>query len=536
MVVALLVVAATVRLTIDNAHMAKAVPKAAKHLAVSAAVASAQRPGIAWMLAVSGLVLAGIVVRIWAAQDEFWLDEIWSLVVFARRIESPLDILTLHWDNNHYLVTFWMYLLKAQTDWFVYRIPSVVAGTGTVILAARIARRWGAFATFAATILTTTSYFLIQYASEARGYAVAGFFALAAFLAMDRYLAKRSAWANISFGLASVLGLLSHLTFVHFYLGALTWSIVSCRKSAPSWRATFGPLLRCHAAPLSFLAALYLIDLRHMQLAGGEPYVTVNVVANTLALAVGNLAHAPVYVFLAALSAAAAAVVALAILWREKSDLCVFFAVTIFLSPAILLLIMRPTFLYERYFYVSYVFLLILFSYLLGKAAERGWTGESLSVVALTIVVLGNVKLTYDLLQVGRGHFLEAMQYLADHNEASDIYIEGDHESRDTAYLHFYVPYVSSGKRFLYHNVTTDKRLLYQNPLFEVPPDSIPNGDEWAIVQNQSRPYRPPPAVVATGRSQEFLLERVYPYAGLSGFNFALFHCRVVESRPPPIR
>jgi hypothetical protein len=512
--------------------MRKAVPLAAKHAGVSATVASSRWSRVAWMLGVAALVVAGMVVRIWAAQDEFWLDEIWSLVVFARTIKSPLDIFTLHWDNNHYLVTFWMYLVKAEANWFVYRIPSVVAGTGTVVLAALIAQRWGAFATFAATALSATSYFLIQYASEARGYAAAGFFALAAFLALDRYLAKRSVWTNISFGLASVLGLLSHLTFVHFYLGALAWSIVSCWKSAPSWRASFGPLVRCHSAPICSLLALYLIDVRHMQLAGGEPYVTANVVANTLALAIGNLADAPVFVYLAALSAVAAAVAALIILWREQSDLCVFFAVTVFLSPALLLVITRPTFLYERYFYVSFVFLLILFSYLFGKAAQRSWTGGRLAVVALTIVVLGNVKLTYEFVHLGRGHFLDAIQYLADHNDASDIYIEGDHETRDTAYLHFYVPYVSSGKRFLYHNITTDKRLLYQNPLFEAPPDSAPNRDEWVIVQNQSRTYQPPPAVVVKGRPQEFLLERVYRYAGMSGFNFALFHSRVDTARP----
>ena len=42
----------------------------------------------------------------------------------------------------------------------------------------------------------------------------AGFFALVAMLAVDRFLATRSPWANILFIVATILGVLSHLTFV----------------------------------------------------------------------------------------------------------------------------------------------------------------------------------------------------------------------------------------------------------------------------------------------------------------------------------
>ena len=236
--------------------MAKADVPAAKLDTDSAPVSNDRRPGVVLAAVVAVIVAAAACVRIWAAQDEFWLDEIWSLVAFARTVESPWDIFTLHWDNNHYLVTLWMYLVRAQSNWFIFRIPSVVAGTGTVILAALVARRWGAFATFAAATLTGTSYMMIQYSSEARGYALAGFFALAAFLALDRYLATRGVWANIVFVVATIFGLLSHLTFIHFYLGALVWSMVSCRNSAPSWQSEMGWLVRCHAVPILFFGRL----------------------------------------------------------------------------------------------------------------------------------------------------------------------------------------------------------------------------------------------------------------------------------------
>ena len=93
---------------------------------------------------------------IWAATDEFWLDEIWSLFDFAGDANSPLDIFRAHHDNNHYLVTLWMYLLGPnQGNWVLYRVPSILAGIGTVLLAASgIVLCWGTAATLAATILT----------------------------------------------------------------------------------------------------------------------------------------------------------------------------------------------------------------------------------------------------------------------------------------------------------------------------------------------------------------------------------------------
>ena len=183
----------------------------------------------------AAVLIAAAVVRFVAARDEFWLDEIWSLLAFARTIKSPLDVFTLHHDNNHYLITLWMYFVgPQQRNWLIYRIPSLVAGIGTVALAAQVGRRWGTFATLAASIVTGASYVLIVYASEARGYALAGFFALVAFLALDRFLATRSSAANLLFVVACVLGFLSHLTFIEFYFGAALWSFAACRKSAPS--------------------------------------------------------------------------------------------------------------------------------------------------------------------------------------------------------------------------------------------------------------------------------------------------------------
>ena len=93
-----------------------------------------------WAIAgVAVLVALGTVVRAWAARDEFWLDEIWSLMAFTRMPHAWRNVFTFHHDNNHYPITLWMDLVGPdRRDWMIYRLPSLLASVGTVILAARV--------------------------------------------------------------------------------------------------------------------------------------------------------------------------------------------------------------------------------------------------------------------------------------------------------------------------------------------------------------------------------------------------------------
>ena len=122
-------------------------------------------------------------MRAWAARDEFWLDEIWSLMAFTRVPHAVRDVFTFHHDNNHYLITLWMDLVGPdRRAWMFYRLPSLLASVGTVILAARVASRRGRAAMVIAAICTASSFVLVLYGSEGRGYALCGFFSLLAFL------------------------------------------------------------------------------------------------------------------------------------------------------------------------------------------------------------------------------------------------------------------------------------------------------------------------------------------------------------------
>ena len=96
------------------------------------------------MAVCAALLALATVIRVFGALNDLWLDEVWSLK-WVGAITAPWQVFTgIHHDNNHYLMTLWMYLLGPwQRFWIVYRIPSIAAGIGTVALAGQIARRWG---------------------------------------------------------------------------------------------------------------------------------------------------------------------------------------------------------------------------------------------------------------------------------------------------------------------------------------------------------------------------------------------------------
>src|SRR5262245_24039278 len=86
-----------------------------------------------WQAAIV-FVCSAALLRVAAAGDNFWLDEVWSLQL-AGGLRQAGDVFSLTESNNHHLVTLWMYAWGVRDSWFIYRVPSLVAGVGTVVLA-----------------------------------------------------------------------------------------------------------------------------------------------------------------------------------------------------------------------------------------------------------------------------------------------------------------------------------------------------------------------------------------------------------------
>ena len=247
--------------------------------------------GGGWRLYVAACVailVAAAAVRVCGARGDLWLDEIWSLRAVSQ-ISSPLDVFTkIHYDNNHYLNTLFLYYVGPHGNSLQYRAFSILAGVGAVAMAWLVGRRRSAAAGLLTMLLTAFSYVMVLYSSEARGYIAAVFFALLSFYLLDRHFETKQWWLATMFSLSAAMGFLSHLTFLSFYLAALLWSGYRLMKSRPGFRQTAITTLLCHAIPIALLATLYFVDVRHLTFVGGTSSTPLNGYGTASGLGLGH--------------------------------------------------------------------------------------------------------------------------------------------------------------------------------------------------------------------------------------------------------
>ena len=457
-------------------------------------------PRVAAVAIVTIVVVAGI-VRTLAATGELWLDEIWSLSI-ARLITSPLGVFTeLHHDNNHHLNTLYLSLLPHAHSWVTHRVHVLIASTATVVLAAAIARRSGRTHAVAAAVTTGASFLLTSYGSEARGYALAVFFAFAGVLAAHRSLeTRRIAWAAL-FGVVSVLGILSHLTFLHALPGLLAWASVRAARQHP--KRLVAVIVTLGALPFMALAVLYWIDLRHLVFGGGPVTSASDVLARTMSLVVGGPEDGP-WRAPAALACAAAAIASLVAMRRAGTDLWILCGVTGVLAPLITILFVDSNLLFERYFLVSAAFVLLSFAWLIARVAKTSALWASLLSLAF---IIPNALQTSTLVARGRGSYLPALALVNERSTQRPATIGSDHDFRHGRVVAFYRPLVSGGASIEYH----------------LREEWAAAGPEWMFVHSQA-PGFVPQAELAVAGGRRYRLAAFYPSAPLSGWHLAVYH------------
>ena len=87
-----------------------------------------------------------------------------------RDLHSPSEVFTkIHFSNNHYLNSLFIYFCGQRGDWPGYRAPAVIAGWGTAILAWFKSIRRSKPTALITSLIVGFSYVMILYSSEARG-------------------------------------------------------------------------------------------------------------------------------------------------------------------------------------------------------------------------------------------------------------------------------------------------------------------------------------------------------------------------------
>ena len=464
----------------------------------------------------AAFIASGALLRLIPCFNNFWLDEIWSYFA-ARELKSPLEVLTtIHHSNNNHLYTLLMYLLGDRTHWAVYRIPSFLAGLGATALAAALAWRRDRLEAVWAALLTSFCFALINFSSEARGYSLAVFFALAAFGLLSRDLEAPRPRTALAFGLLVVLGFLSHLTYMFFYAGAVMWSVLEIRPREAGGRSRALHLLRLHLFPILCFLALYWIDLRKMQIGSGDHLPLPHLISLTLGYGLGFPALDALAIPYALL-AAAVLVLALRPLWTERGPWSLYL-ITVVLAPVIVFTLAHPVVIAVRYFVIGIAFYLLLLARLLARLCREGVRRRALALAAGALFLIGNLAHTSAFLREGRGGYLKALRFMADHTQGSQIMTGFDNDFRSGIVARFYLRYLPPGKEIQYYSIGHWPA----------------QGPEWVIVHRVERPPQRQ-TQMTDGAGNPYALVAEYDYAGASGFYWAVYHNLRVGERVPAL-
>jgi hypothetical protein len=475
-------------------------------------------------LAAGALVLLlAAAVRIRSADNSLWLDEIWPIHQVSS-LTAPWQVLTrIHSDANHYLNSLWLYVIGSKGNWAGYRAPSVLAGVGTVAVAGWIGRKRSPATGCFALLLTGFSYVLIVYSSEARGYATLTLFALLAYASLDRHLTTHRWGSAVLFSCSAALGLLSHLTFAGFLLAAFPWALLRLRRSRRPAKAIAASLAGCFAPPTVLLTVLYVVDLRFLDVNGGATPGLGRCVVESLAWTFGHpggtvLAPLPLPTFTPALAAAAAVglglVAGIVYLARTDPVAIVVFGGTIVVAPVLLVVGSGSEVLYVRYFIVPILFLLLLFSFMLGALDASGRIGRILSGALLAGYLFSNGRQLPALFALGRGDNAGAIAYIRDHSRDRPITVTGDIDFR-----------IGTVVNFFRATEPADRSLRYLTTMH-----FGGRGVEWLVGERESfEPPALPEREYVDAEGHRFAFVQAFPAAPLSGLHWFLYHNRAYD-------
>lgn len=368
-------------------------------------------------LTVLALIL-GVYTRVCGAQGELWLDEIWTLEL-VRDITDWRDILVLNHDNNHILNSLWMWVLGSHADAFSYRSLSLIASSLAVVLLGTAALLRKDREMIVWSWLFALSYPLIVLGSEARGYGTLMLSVISAWLWITRKNFKDSFLDIVVLGTISIIGALSHPTWIFIIPGIFAYFLFTGRKVFLSLAFSLFPCL--------FLMWAFYSGL---ELGGGPIQNFLEVILNQVSalvfcstLTLQNIALSAA-LFLGAFVAIGVSAYGIILAWGER-DTCseeekpnssrshllalpvlsrenrgLSLLVSVFIAPLLSLLLLQPDFLLPRYFTIPGIFFLYSLSIFLAKNIRPAF----LFLLLFSFVSLARVT---ELFLQGRGNFSE---------------------------------------------------------------------------------------------------------------------------------
>ncbi len=440
-----------------------------------------------------------------SARGDLWFDEIWSLS-FVQSATSWWDVFTrLHHDNNHPLNSLFLYFFGLHQPFWVYRLPAVLAGIGSILLLGKIARRWGSFEEAAVVLVAGMAYPFLLYGSEARGYMPAIWWGLLSYVIREAWHRKRHWGRLLLLWMTMILGTLSHFTFIIlllslFFLGVWEEFMAPATRLRKIRRLTV-----CWFPPFLFFAWFYWFFSRDMIIGGGPVVNKGDVLCRMAAILAGTpeIDGIPVLTFIGIILVIVAGIL---VMYRE-GERWLFYCCVLLVVPALFLLLVRSDYFYFRYLTLCFPFFYLLVAYLLGKCYRLlSGGGKWVPVIFIVLLIAGHFTRVGPLLVHGRGNYRSAVNYLAENSSQNPITIGSDHDFRNRLLLFFYARRLSCRHQFRY---------IPQENLRREPP-------EWFIAHTQDA-RRVPPRKIAVPGGRAYQIEGVYRSCPVSGWNWFLY-------------
>jgi len=372
------------------------------------------------LMGLGAIVLAGALLRVFSASGDLWLDEIWSLdnIALARTLCSACDRIGIFFhDNTHPINTLYMAAVGAKASPFAYRLLAIVSGAAMIIVAAAIGLRRGPREGLIAAAMVATSYPMVHYASEARGYAPMLLALLAAVYYLERYLEAPGRGPAFAFIGVTVLGLASHISFI-VVLAALGLSAAGAfyktTASAISTLARLSVLFGVQAVLVTAYGAVAVGNMVY----GGRSDMPIE---DSLAIMFGAtfgidplaLTTAPA---LAMVGVTMAGLVGLAVWWTRRlgDGAWVFLFLLAVVYPLGFLIFDPPLGTVPRYFIASALVALMATARLYAGMITAGGKLRAVAWAGLVLFFIGNGILLEKSLSGGRGTPALALEAIAE--------------------------------------------------------------------------------------------------------------------------
>ena len=399
-----------------------------------------------FILSAAVILLVSAVLRFLGAQGDLWLDEIWTLNIVSSMDHAYLIFWGPYLDNNHFLNTFYIYLVGTLSSAGVLRGLAIATGIASVVGAGLIGLRRSRREALINMLLFGLSYALVHYASEARGYGPMILFILLGFYWLDAEICAARKSHRFLFAGAVVLGFLSHPIFVAIIASFGFWFFFDRLRSTRKLRCSLDGCVEFFLPAVVLFGGLFIsmafamskhgIAFGGRPPEGGEHFGLPFELGRLFQYEFGVPLSVPL--LLVAITVLVVSAIAIAWLMRRGDSRAWFYLATVLLVPAALFVIRTPIAVQPRYLILTSVPVLLLTGQCLAWATRTNLVARAVAGVFLGLFVLGNSVHLNSFLEFGRGSYSSAVQLMEQNTAGQIMTVGGTSRFRTLTLLDYY--------------------------------------------------------------------------------------------------